>query len=165
MRIEVFTARVLQDFQTTPKMSGYYDDDDRDDRKDRRRDRDRRDRDRDRPKSSRRERPPVYEEEEIIEARRGPARDPRDRGDPRGGALIRRPKDDDSDSADEDIQRDFPPGGGYGRRGNDRGPPRRAKSHGGGRYDDYDSYDDRPRKRDKRRKTSMPCDHYHTSNA
>lgn len=138
-------------------MSGYYDDDDRDDRRDRRRDRDRKDRDRDRHKGSRRERPPVYEEEEIIEARRGPARDPRDRGDPRGGALIRRPKDDDSDSA-EDIPREFPPGGSYGRRGNDRGPPRRAKSHGGGRYDDYD---DRPRKGDRRRKTSMPGNQSH----
>lgn len=139
-------------------MPSYYDDDDQDDRRDRRRDRDRGDRDRDRPKSSRREKPPpMYEEEEIIEARRGPARDPRDRGDPRGGALIRRPKNDDSDSADEDIQRDFPPGGGYGRRGYDRAPPRRAKSHGGGRYDDYDSYDDKPRKRDRRRKISRCC--------
>lgn len=128
-------------------MPDYYDDDDRDDRRERRRDRDRGDRDR--PKSSRRERPPVYEEEEIIEARRGPARDPRDRGDPRGGALIRRPRDDDSDSADEDIPRAFPPGGGYGR--NDRGPPRRAKSHGGSRYDDYDAYDGR-RGKDRRRK-------------
>lgn len=129
-------------------MPEYYDDDDHDDRRDRRRDKDRRDRDR--PKSSRRERPPVYEEEEIIEARRGPARDPRDRGDPRGGALIRRPRDDDSDSADEEIPRPFPPGGGYGR--NDRGPPRRAKSHGGSRYDDYDAYDGR-RGKERRRKT------------
>ena len=123
-------------------MPRYSDDDDYD-RRDRR---DRKDRDRDRPKSSRRERPPAYEEEEIIEARRGPARD-RDPRDLKAGALIKRPQDSDSESSVEDIQRDYIP-----RRRRDFEQPRRAKSHGGGRYDDYDSYDDRPRKKDKRRK-------------
>lgn len=128
-------------------MSGYYDDDDRDDRRDRRRDRDRGDRER--PKSSRRDKPPVYEEEEIIEARRGPARD-RDPRDPRGGALVRRRRDDSSSSV-EDIERDFPPGYASGRRRGGNGPPpRRAKSHGASRYDDYDSYDDKPRRKDRR---------------
>lgn len=126
-------------------MSGYYDDDDRDDRRDRRRDKDRGDRDR--PKSHRRERPPVYQEEEIIEARRGAARD-RDPRDPRSGALIRRARES-SESSVEDIERDFPPRGAYGGRRDDYGP-RRSKSHGGGRYDDYDDYDDRYRKREKR---------------
>ncbi len=127
-------------------MSGYYDDDNRDDRRDRRRDKDRKDRDR--PKSTRRERPPAYEEEEIIEARRGPARD-RDPRDSKAGALVRRPQDSDSESSVEDIHRDYIPGGGYDRRRGDRDPPRRARSHGGGRHDD--PYDDRPRKKDKRR--------------
>ena len=129
-------------------MSGYYDDDDRDDRRDRRRDRDRKDRDR--PKSHRRERPPAYEEEEIIEARRGSARD-RDPRDPRAGALIKRPQDSDSESSVEDIQRDYIPGS-YDRRRGGQDPPRRARSHGGGRYDD--PYD-RPRKRDRRRETKQ----------
>ena len=129
-------------------MSGYYDDDDRDDRRDRRRERDKGGRDR--QKSSRRDRPPAYEEEEIIEARRGPARD----RDPRAGALVRRPQDSDSDSSVEDIPRDSIPG--HGRRRKDNNPPRRARSHGGGKYDDYDSYDDRPRKRDKRRMIHLP---------
>ena len=133
-------------------MSGYYSDEDFDDRRDRRRDRDRKSRDR--PKSSRRERPPAYEEEEIIEARRGPARD-RDPRDAKAGALIRRPRDSDSDSSVEDIHRDYIPGGGSGRRRRDYDPPRRARSHGGGRYDDYDPYDDRPRKRDNRRMVDL----------
>ena len=128
-------------------MSGYYSDDGRDDRRERRRDRDRKDRDR--PKSSRRERPPAYEEEEIIEARRGPARD-RDPRDLKAGALVRRPQDSDSESSVEDIHRDYIPGGdGRRRRGDD--PPRRARSHGGGRYDDYDNHDDRSRRKDKKR--------------
>ena len=125
-------------------MARDYDDDsydDRDDRRDRRRDKDRRDR----PKSHRRERPPAYEEEEIIEARRGPARDrdPRDPRDPRMSALVPRARDS-SESSVEEIDRGFPPAAGYGRRGP---PPRRARSHGGGRYDDYDDRDDRPRKK------------------
>jgi len=129
-------------------MPSYYDDDD-DRRDDRRRDRgggDRdRDRDRDRGGHSRRD-GPVYEEEEIIEARRGPARD-RDPRDLKAGALVPRRRDD-SESSIEEIDRRFPPRGHGGR---DKGyPPRRAKSHGGGRYDD--DYDDRPRKKDKRRK-------------
>ena len=138
-------------------MSSYYDD--RDDRREHRRreKRDRRDRDRDR------EQGPVYEEEEIIEARRKPARSDRsdDRGDPRGasrgGELVRRRRDDSSSA--EEVERDFPPGGGaYVRRRKekDRGPPRRARSHGGGKYDydSYDSYDEVPRKRDRRRGSS-----------
>ncbi|KAK4691945.1 hypothetical protein P7C71_g5166, partial [Lecanoromycetidae sp. Uapishka_2] len=131
-------------------MPSYYDDeDDRGD--DRHRDRggrgDRdRDRDRDRGGRSRRD-GPVYEEEEIIEARRGPARD-RDPRDPRAGALVPRRRDD-SESSIEEIDRKYPPKG-YGG-GRDKGyPPRRAKSHGGGRYDD--DYDDRPRKKDRRRR-------------
>lgn len=127
-------------------MPGYYDDDDRDDKRAHRRDRDR-------PKSSRRERPPVYEEEEIIEARRGPARD-RDPRDPKAGALIPRPRDS-SESSIEDIPRDYIPSGGHGRRRRDYDPPRRARSHGGGRYDDYDEYGDRPRKRDGRRTVAL----------
>lgn len=139
-------------------MTGYYDDDDRDDRRDRRREKDRRDRDR--PKSSRRERPPAYEEEEIIEAHRGPARD-RDPRDVKAGALIRRPQHSDSESSVEDIPRDYIPGVGSGRRRKDYGPPRRARSHGGGRYDDYDPYDDRPRKKDRKRVVTPQCLHVH----
>ena len=112
-----------------------YDDDRRDDR---RSDRSDRDRDRDRPRRDR----PTYEVEEVIEARRGPAR---------GGELVRRRRDS-SESSVEEVERKFPPGGDYRRR-KDYGPPRRAKSHGGGsRYDD--DYDDRPRKKDRRRKFS-----------
>ena len=123
----------------------YSDEDDR--RDDRRRDKGGRDKDRDRDRSGRSRRDaPVYEEEEIIEARRGPARD-RDPRDPRAGALVPRRRDD-SESSVEEIDRNFPPRGYSGR---DKGyPPRRAKSHGGGRYDDYD--DDRSRR--KRRKSS-----------
>lgn len=131
-------------------MPSYYDDDDdRDD--DRHRDRGGRgDRDSGRDRGGRYKRDgPVYEEEEIIEARRGPARD-RDPRDPRAGALIPRRRDD-SESSIEEIDRKYPPKGYAG--GRDKGyPPRRAKSHGGGRYDD--DYDDRPRKKDKRRKQS-----------
>ena len=119
----------------------YYEDDRRDDR---RRHRDRGDRDR-RPRS------PTYEEEEIIQARRGP------KGSSRGaGPLVPRRRDS-SESSVEEVHRDFPPGGGsYDRRRGDYAP-RRAKSardsrRGGGRYDDdYGSYDDRPRRRGKRR--------------
>ena len=133
-------------------MPSHYDDDD-DRRDDRRRDRDR-DRDKDRKPSRRRE--PTYEEEEIIEARRGPARN-RDRDDDRGArggsALVRQRQRDVSESSVEEVERDFPPevgGGGYVRRTKKYPPPRRTKSHGD-RYDE-DSYDDRPRKKDKRRK-------------
>ena len=119
-------------------MSSYYDDDRRDDRRRDRGDRDRdRDRDRDHTKDSRRDRGPVYEETETLEARRGPAR---------GGELIRR-RHDSSESSVEEVQRNFPPGGDYRRR-KDYGP-RRARSHGGDRYDD--DYDYRSRRKDKRR--------------
>jgi hypothetical protein len=127
-------------------MPSYYDDDD-ERGNDRRRDKGGRDRDRDRGGRSQRD-GPVYEEEEIIEARKGPARD-RPPRDPRAGALIPRRRDD-SESSVEEIDRRFPPRGHGG--GRDKGyPPRRAKSHGGGRYDD--NHDDRSRRKDKRRKS------------
>ena len=123
-----------QDLSIFDKMPSYYDDDRRDDR---RSDKSDRDRDRDRPRRDR----PVYEVEETIEARRGPAR---------GGELVRRRRDS-SESSVEEVERKFPPAGDYRRR-KDYGAPRRAKSHGGGgRYDD--DYDDKPRKKDRRRKS------------
>lgn len=88
-----------------------YDKDDRHDRSDRKRD-------------SRRSRPPIYQEEEIIETRRGPPRSPRQ-------DLIRRQDSDDV----EEVQRDFPPPGegAYVKRRStyrDPNPPRRARSDG-----------------------------------
>ena len=81
-----------------------------------------------RDRDSRRNRP-VYEEEEIIEKRRGPLR--QDVQTHR--ELVRRQDSDDI----EEVQRDFPPGEGLGRRG--ANPPRRARSDGR-RDRDYDSY-------------------------
>lgn len=135
-------------------MSSYYEDDRRDDRR------------RDKDRGDRRRRSPVYEEEEIIEARRGPKRGGADRKDPkadprldpRGGALVPRPheSDDDYDSVEE-VQRSFPPGGaGYGR----GAKPKRSKSardtrRGGYAYDDYDDYDDRARRRGGGKRKSL----------
>ncbi|KAL9000937.1 MAG: hypothetical protein Q9188_005556 [Gyalolechia gomerana] len=91
-----------------------------------------RDRDRDRP---------AYEEE-VYESRGSRGAGARQK------ALVRRPRDDDSDSVEE-VQRDFPPGGGAyvkNRRqrraksadyGDDYYEPRRR--HGGGRRRDYSS--------------------------
>ena len=82
-----------------------------------------------RDRDSRRSRP-VYEEDEIIEKRRGPLRQEVQTH----RELIRRQDSDDI----EEVQRDFPPGEGYGRRGTAY-PPRRARSDGR-RDRDYDSY-------------------------
>ena len=86
-----------------------------------------------RDRDSRRSRP-VYEEEEIIEKRRGPPRQEVQTH----RELIRRQDSDDI----EEVQRDFPPGEGfYGRRDayRDPYPPRRARSDGR-RDRDYDGY-------------------------
>ena len=117
--------------------SSYYPDDRRTD-----------DYDRDR-KHSHRPRSPVYEEEEIIEARRRP------KGSGDKSLIPRaRDRDDDSDSVEE-IRRDHIPGGS---RGDDR-PPRRARSarekKSSRRYDDYSSDSESPpprRRRDDRRR-------------
>lgn len=112
---------------------------DRDRRRDRDRDRER-DRDRDRGSGGRR-----IKEEEVIEAR-GPQA-----SEARRNALIRRQA---SEESIEEVRRDFPPGGDYGRK-----PMRRAKSDGRGRYDEYsddDRYDDRRRKDKKKRGARLP---------
>ena len=85
-----------------------------------------------RDRDSRRSRP-VYEEEEIIEKRRGPPRQEVQTH----RELIRRQDSDDI----EEVQRDFPPGEGFGRRGayRDPYPPRRTRSDGR-RDRDYDGY-------------------------
>lgn len=141
--------------------SSYYDDRDRRS-DDRRNDKDDRRGDRDRKRHSRRQ-SPVYEQEEIIEARRrakGSRDDTRDdrsdrrstRDDKGGGQLVRRGRDDDSDY-DEEIPRGHIPDGRRRSGRDDPGPPRRAKSardykRGSSRYDDdYDSYDDEPPRR------------------
>lgn len=132
-------------------MSSYYEDERRDDRR------------RDKDRGDRRRRSPVYQEEEIIEARRGPKRGKNDRGDakadsrmdPRGGALVPRAHDSEDDySSVEEVPRSFPPGG-YDR----NGKPKRSKSardtrRGGYAYDD-DSYDDRPRQRGGGKRKSL----------
>ncbi|KAL9593169.1 MAG: hypothetical protein Q9179_006053 [Wetmoreana sp. 5 TL-2023] len=103
----------------------YYDDDPPRRRKSHRRDRDR---DRDRP---------VYEEE-VYESRGSKG------AGTRQNALVRRPRDDDSDSVEE-VRRDFPPGGGGYARSHRQ---RRARSAG---YDD-DYYEPRRRRGGGRRR-------------
>ena len=95
-------------------------------------------------------RSPVYEEEEIIQARRGPKGSKKDRG-----ALVPKRRDS-SESSVEDILRAFPPKG-YDRSRDDY-QRKRAKSaresKRNSRYDDYDSYDsydDKPRHRGSKR--------------
>ena len=105
-----------------------------------------------RDRDSRRNRP-VYEEEEIIEKRRGPLRQEVQTH----RELVRRQDSDDV----EEVQREFPPGEGFsGRRGayRDPYPPRRARSDGR-RDRDYDAYGGGGRSRgydDKRRTVSIP---------
>lgn len=101
-----------------------------------------------RDRDSRRNRP-VYEEE-IIEKRRGPARQ---ESQPHR-ELIRRQDSDDV----EEVQRAFPPGEGFhGRRGSQY-PPRRARSDGR-RDRDHDAHGGGRRSRgydDRRGRTYLP---------
>lgn len=80
-------------------------------------------------KSHRHDRP-RYEEEEVYESRNS-------RGGVRQNALVRRPHDD-SDSVEE-VEREFPPGGGY------RSKQRHGRRTRSADYDD-DYYDPRRRR-------------------
>ncbi|MCJ1336042.1 hypothetical protein MMC09_001317 [Bachmanniomyces sp. S44760] len=110
----------------------YYDDQPRRERSDRHK--------------SRRDRPVVYEEEEIIASRNGPP----PRNSKAKGELIRRQRSD-SDLSIEEVERDFPPNGAYIKRKTTTrdkyaAPRARSDDRGGGRRDDY--YGGDPRRSD-----------------
>ena len=90
----------------------------------------------DRHRESRRNRP-NYVEEDIVEARSGPRPS-------RHTALVPRRED-----SVEEVEREFPPGAGYGQ---SRSTARRARSAEHGRYDDDDYYGGRRSKRYSDRK-------------